>query len=92
MIKTSETLFISDLIPKIVKNPQQKSLFFYFFLNFQSSKTCLMRFGIRFPEVFFEKLINVDLSSQTYIKIKELVHQLKNQQFIIDYNKKIEST
>ena len=50
----SHTLFIPFAIPKIVKTPQQSSLFLHFFKDFQSSKSCWIRFGIRFPEVCFE--------------------------------------
>ena len=83
----SKTLFIPK--PKFVKTPRQNSLFLHFFKDFQSSKSCLIRFGIRFPEVCFEKFVNFELSSQIYIKIKELDYLLKNQQFLIDYIQKI---
>ena len=56
------------------------------------SKSCLIRFGIRFPEVCFEKFVNSELSSKIYIKIKELDYLLKNQQFLIDYIQKIQLT
>ena len=68
----SKNLFISYPTPKFVKTPLQSSLFFHFFKDFQSSKSCMIRFGIRFPEICFEKIINFELSSQIYIKIKEL--------------------
>ena len=45
----------------------------------------MIRFGIRFPEICFEKFIKIELSSQIYIKIKELEYLLKKQQFLIDY-------
>ena len=48
----------------------------------------MIRFGIRFPEICFEKFINFELSSQIYIKIKELEYLLKNQQFLITYIQK----
>ena len=47
----SKTLFIPYPKPKFVKTPQQSSLFLHFFKDFQSSKSCLIRFGIKFPEV-----------------------------------------
>ena len=84
-----KTLFIPYPTPKFVKTPQQSSLILHFFKDFQSSKSCLIRFGIRFPEIWFEKFINFELSSQSYIKIKELVYLLKNQQFLIDYIQKL---
>ena len=77
----SKTLFIPYPKPKIVKTPQQSSFFLHFFKDFQSSKSCLIRFGIRFPEVCFEKnekFVNFELSFQIYIKIKELDYLLKN--------------
>ena len=48
---TSKTLFVPYQAPKFVKTPQQNSLFLHFFKDFQSSKSCLIRFGIRFPEI-----------------------------------------
>ena len=73
----SKSLFIPYPIPKFVKkNPQQSSLFFHFFRDFKSTKSCLIRFGIRFPEICFEKFIKFELSSQIYIKIKELNYLL----------------
>ena len=86
----SKTLFIPYPKPKFVKTSQQNSLFLHFFKDFQSSKSCLIRFGIRFPEVCFEKFVNFELSSQIDIKIKELDYLLKNQQFLIDYTQKIQ--
>ena len=88
----SKTLFIPYTKPKFFKTPQQSSLFLHFFKDFQSSKSCLIRFGIRFPEVCFENFVNVELSSQIYIRIKELDYLLKNQQFFIDYKQKIQLT
>ena len=88
----SKTLFIPYPAPQFVKPPQQSSLFIRFFKDFQSSKSCMIRFGIRFPEICFEKFINFELSSQIYIKIKELEYLLKNQQFLIDYIQKIQLT
>ena len=85
---TSKKIFIPYPIPKFVNTPQKSSLFLHFFKDFQSSKSCLTRFGIRFPEVCFEKLVNFELSSQIYIKIKKLEYLLTNQQLLIDYNKK----
>ena len=78
----SKTLFIPYQKTKFVKTPQQSSLFLHFFKDFQSSKSCLIRFGIRFPEVCFENFVIFELSSQIYIKIKELDYLLKNQQFL----------
>ena len=49
----------------------------------------MIRFGIRFPQICFEKFINFELTYQIYIKIKELDYLLKNQQFLIDYIQKI---
>ena len=88
----SKTLFISYPIHKFVKTHQQNSLFFPFFKDFQSSKSCMIRFGIRFPKTCFEKLINFELSSQIYIKNKEFDYLFKNQQIIIDYIQKIQLT
>ena len=86
----SKTFFIPYPIPKFVKTPQQSSLFLHFFKDFQSSKSCLIRFGIRFAEICFEKFINFELFSQIYIKIKELDYLLKNQLFSIDNIQKIQ--
>ena len=58
----------------------------------QFVKSCMIRFGISFPEICSEKFINFELSSQIYIKIKELEYRLKNQQFLIDYIQKIQLT
>ena len=88
----SKTLFIPYPTPKLVKTPQQCSLFLHFFKDFQSSKSCMIRFGIRFPEICYEKFINFELSSQIYIKIKELEYLLEIQQFLIDYIQKIQLT
>ena len=55
-VNISKTLFILYPMPKFVKTPQQSSLFLHFFKDFKSSKSCLIRFGIRFPEVCFENL------------------------------------
>ena len=88
----SKILFITNPTPKFVKIPQQSSLFLHFLNDFQSSKSCMIRFGIRFPEICFENFINFELSSQIYIKIKELEYLLKNQQFLIDYIQKIQLT
>ena len=90
--KISKTLFNPYPKPKLVKTPRQSSLFLHFFKDFQSSKSCLIRFGIKFPEVCFEKFVNFELSSQIYIKIKELDYLLKNQQFLIDFIQKIQLT
>ena len=49
----SKTLFIPYPTPKFVKTSQQSSLFLHFFKDFQSSKSCMIRFGIRFPEICF---------------------------------------
>ena len=88
----SRTHFFQYPTPKFVKTPQQSSLFLHFFKDFQSSKSCMIRFGIRFPEICFEKFISYELSSQIYIKIKELDYLFKNQQFLIDYIQKIQLT
>ena len=48
----------------------------------------MIRFGIKFPDICFEKFINFELSSQIHIKIKELDYLLKNQQFLINYIQK----
>ena len=91
--KSSKSLFIPYPIPKFEKNTQQNSLFLPFFKVFQSSKSCLIRFGIRFPEVCFEKVINFELSSQIYIKIKNKLDYLpKNQQLLLDYIQKTQPT
>ena len=88
----SKTFLIPYPKPKFVKTPQQSYLFLLFFKDFQSSKSCLIRFGIRFPEVCFEKFVNFELSSRIYIKIKEVDYLLKNQQFLIDYLQNIQLT
>ena len=49
----------------------------------------MIRFGIKFLEICFEKIISFEVSSQTYIKIKDLDYLLKNQQFRIDYTPKL---
>ena len=86
----SKILFIP--YSQICQNSPESSLFLHFFKDFQSSKSCLSRFGIRFPEVCFEKFVNFEFSSQIYIKIKELDYLLKNQQFLNDYIQKIQLT
>ena len=48
----------------------------------------MMRFGIRFQEIYTEKIINFELYPQIYLKINELDYPLKNQHFIIDYIQK----
>ena len=87
--KISKTLFIPYSTPKFVKTPRQTSLCLHFFKDFQSSKSCMIRFGIRYPDICFEKFINFELSSQIYIKFKKIDYILKNQQFLIDYIQKI---
>ena len=87
---SSKTLFSPYPIPKILKTPQQSSLFLHFFGDTQSSKSCMIRFRIRFPEVRLEKVINFQLTSQFYIIIKELNYLFKNQKFLIDYIQKIQ--
>ena len=86
---SSKFLFIPYPTTKIVKTPQQTSLFLHSFKDFRSSKSCMIRFGIRFPEICFEKFINFELTYQIYIKIKEIDYLLKNLQFLIDYIQKI---
>ena len=88
----SKTFLIPYPIPKCVKPPQQSSIFLHFFKDFQSSKSCLIRFGIRFSEICLEKFVNFELSSQIYLKIKKLYFLLKNQQLLIDYIQKIQLT
>ena len=41
----------------------------------------MIRFELIFPEIYFEKFKNFELSSQNYVKIKELDYLLRNQQF-----------
>ena len=78
----SKTLFITYPIPKFVKTPQQSSLFLHFFKGFQYSKSCLIRFGVRFSEICFEKIMNL------YIKIKNLTIFSKISNFsLITYKK-----
>ena len=55
--------FYPLIIPKLVKTPEQ-SLFFLH-LKKMSSKSCMIRFGIRFSEIGFEKFINYGQSSQS---------------------------
>ena len=89
----SKTLFLFPTqLPNLSKLPIKVLLFLHFFKDFQSSKSCMIRFEIRFPEICFEKFINFELSSQIYIKIKELDYLLKNQQFLNDYLQKIKLT
>ena len=49
----------------------------------------MIRFGIRYLETCFKKFINFELSSQIYIKVKELDYLPKNQLFFIVYIQKI---
>ena len=85
----SKTLFIPYPTPKLVKTSHQSSLFLNFFENFKSSKSCLIRFEIRFPKICFKKFINFELSSQVYIKIKKLDYLFKISNFsLITYKKK----
>ena len=63
------------------KNSQQIFLFLHFIKNFQSFNSCMIRFGIKFLQIWFEKFKNVELSSQIYVQIKELDYLLRNQQF-----------
>ena len=83
--KISKILFITCPITKFVKPPQQSSFFLHFFEDFRSSKSCMIRFKINFPEIYSEKLINFELPSQIYIKIKKLDYLFKNLLFRIDY-------
>ena len=46
----SKTLFFPYPTPKLVKTPQQSSLFLHFSKEFQSSKSCMIRFGIRYQK------------------------------------------
>ena len=78
---TSKTLFIPYPIPKAT---QQSSFFLHLFKDFQCSKSSLIRFRIRFPEICLEKLLIFELSPQIFIKNKELDYLLKNQQFSIN--------
>ena len=48
----------------------------------------MIRFGIKFPKICFEKPKNFELFSQVYVKIKEFDYLLKNQQFFTDYIRK----
>ena len=43
----------------------------------------MIRFGIIFPEICFEKFINFELSSQIYVKNKDLDYLLRNQPFFV---------
>ena len=43
----------------------------------------MIRFGILFPEICVEKFINFELSSQIYVKIKDLDYLLRNQQIFV---------
>ena len=86
----SKSLFIPYL-PKFESTSLQTYLFLRF-NDFQSSKSCLFRFGVRLPEICFQKLINFGLLSQIYIKIKELDYLLKHQQFLFDYIQQIQLT
>ena len=88
----SKYFFISYPIPNFVKTPQQSSLFLHFFKDIQSSNSCLIRFGIRFPEIWFKKFNKFELFSHIYIKIKELDYLLKNQHFLINYIQNIQLT
>ena len=85
----SKTVLIPYPINKFVKTPRQIFLFLQFFKDFQSSKSCMIRYEIMFPDICFEKFINFELSSQIYIKTKELDYLLKNQPFPIDYIQKV---
>ena len=84
----SKTLFLPYPTPKFVKTPHRSSSFLHFFNDFQSSKSCMVRFGIRYPEICFEELINFELFSQIYIKRKEL--HIKNQHLLVNYLQKIQ--
>ena len=44
-------------------SPAKFFLFHHFFKDFQSSKACMIRFGIRCPEICSEKIINFKLST-----------------------------
>ena len=90
--KISKTLFIPYPIPNFVQTPQQSFLFPHFFKDFQISKSCLIRFGIRFLEICFEKVVNFEVFSQIYTKIKELDSLIKNQHFLINFIEKIQLT
>ena len=85
----SKTPFIHYPTPKFVKILQQSCSFLHFFECFQSSKSCMIKFAIRFLDICCSKRINFELSSQIYINIKELDYLLKNQQFLIAYIHKI---
>ena len=51
--KISKTLFFPYTIPKIVKTPQKSSIFVHLLKDFQKKnlKSCMIRFGKRFPEI-----------------------------------------
>ena len=73
--------FYSLLDSQICQNPQQIFLFLDFIKKFQSFNSCMIRFGIIFPEICFENFIYFELSSQFYVKIKNLDYLHRNQQF-----------
>ena len=50
----------------------------------------MTRYGKLFPEIFFEKFIHFELSSQINTKIKEVEYSINNQQFLIDKLQKIQ--
>ena len=81
----SKTFFILHPIAKFVKTPQQIFLFVHFFKkDFESSKSCMISFEIRFPEICFQKIINFQVSFQIYTKTKKFRYLLKNHYFPVD--------
>ena len=48
------------------------SLFLHFFKDFQSSKSCMIRFGIRFPEICFENSSTLSYHLKSTSKLKNL--------------------
>ena len=83
-----QRLFYSLPISQICENSPAKVLYSFISVKIFDAQSCLMGFGIRLPKFSFEKLINFELFSQTYIEIKELDYLLKNQQYLLTTYKK----
>ena len=84
----SKTLFILYSKPKFVKTPQQSSLFLHFFKDFQSSKSCLIRFGTDFQKFALKKSSTLSYPPKFRSKSENLTIYSKNSNFsLITYKK-----
>ena len=55
-----------------MKTPQQSSFFLHFFKDFRSSKSCMIRFRIKFPEIYFKNSLTLSYPPKFTSKSKKL--------------------